>query len=160
MKKSKNFFLEYDPCAALFLTVSDLFSYGNITFRGKKYEAIQSLSPRQRMVLFTIEAATRREPDGIPLSAITRAMNIPAPSASQLVETLVKKDLVSRTTNPQNHRSVLITLTETGKTLTRDIAGTVDGKLRELQEGLSTKEIETFERVVLHCFSRKGEVLK
>lgn len=160
MEKTKKIFSDYDPCAALFITVNDLIAYGDTVGTAKHHKELQSLSPRQKMVLFVIEAATRRNPGGVPLSAVARTMNIPRPSASQLVETLVKKNLVSRTTNPENHRSVLITLTEFGKKQTREIVAAVDGKLRQLQEGLSPDEIAVFDRVVLHCFSRKNDVLK
>ncbi|MBR5416323.1 MAG: hypothetical protein IK105_10370 [Thermoguttaceae bacterium] len=95
-----------------------------------------------------------------PIFERTRAINIPLPSASQLIETLVKKNLVSRITNPENHRSVRITLTELGRKLTRGIVSAVDGKLRKLREGLSPDEIAAFNKAVLHCFSRKNDVLK
>ncbi len=140
--------------------MNDLIAYGDAVHAAKNHKEFQSLSSRQKMALFVIEAATRRIPGGIPLSAVARTMNIPRPSASQLIETLVKKNLVSRTTNPENHRSVLITLTEFGREQTREIVGTVDGKLRQLQEGLSPGEIAAFEKVILHCFSRKNDVLK
>lgn len=160
MEKTKKIFSDYDPCAALFITVNNLIAYGDTVGTAKDHKELQSLSSRQKMALFVIEAATRRIPEGVPLSSVARVMNIPRPSASQLIETLVKKNLVSRTTNPENHRSVLITLTGLGREQTREIVRTVDGKLRQLQEGLSRKEVAIFEKVILHCFSRKNDVLK
>ena len=160
MEKSKKIFPDYDPCAALFITVNALIAYGDAVVSAWDGGELQSLSPRQKMALFAIEASTRLIPDGVPLSTVARAINIPLPSASQLIETLVKKNLVSRITNPENHRSVRITLTELGRKLTRDIVSAVDGKLRKLQEGLSPDEIAAFNKAVLHCFSRKNDVLK
>ncbi|MBO7725064.1 MAG: winged helix DNA-binding protein [Thermoguttaceae bacterium] len=160
MEKSKKIFPDYDPCSALFITVNALIAYGDAVVGAKRNKELQSLFPRQKMALFVIEASTRLVPDGVPLSTVARTINIPLPSASQLIETLVKKNLVSRTTNPENHRSVRITLTELGRKLTREIVAVVDGKLRELQEGLSPAEIAAFDKVILHCFSRKNDVLK
>ena len=112
----------------------------------------------------TVTAASidclKREILCAPIFERTRAINIPLPSASQLIETFVKKNLVGRITNPENHRSVRITLTELGRKLTRGIVSAVDGKLRELREGPSPDEIAAFNKAVLHCFSRKNDVLK
>ena len=160
MEKSKKIFPDYDPCSALFITVNALIAYGDAVVGAERNKELQSLFPRQKMALFVIEASTRLVPDGVPLSTVARTINIPLPSASQLIETLVKKNLVSRTTNPENQSSVRITLTELGRKLTREIVAVVDGKLRELQEGLSPAEIAAFDKVILHCFSRKNDVLK
>ena len=85
-------------------------------------------------------------------------MDIPLPSASQLIESLVKKGLCLRAPNPNDHRTVQIRLTDSGRRITKQIITQTTKKLRELQDGLMPEEIETFEKVILHCYHRPNQV--
>ena len=160
MKKTTGQPALVDPCAALFFLVTELINFGDGTYDREEQKLMCGLSQRQRAALFTLELGTRNNPDGISLSEVAQAMAIPVPSASQLIETLVKKGLSERTVNPNNHRTVQIKLSELGRRLTRQIALAISKKLGELQEGLSCQEVETFEKVILHCHARKGKILR
>lgn len=156
MKRMSNIELEYDPCTALFFIVANLMNFGENSPGRQDRDMMKTLFQRQKMALFAIEFGTRRHPEGVTLSVVARMMNIPLPSASQLIESLVKKELCQRAVNPRNHRTVQITLTDSGRRLTKRIVEKTTQKLRELQEGLEKEEIETFEKVVIHCYQRRS----
>ncbi|MCX6013560.1 MAG: MarR family transcriptional regulator [Chloroflexi bacterium] len=71
-----------------------------------------SLSPPQARLLFTI--ANRKEP-GISVKELAEKTSVTPGAITQFVDILVKKDLVKRYEDPNDRRSIRLTLTENAK---------------------------------------------
>ncbi len=146
---------EIDPSSALFFVVTKLINFGESFPSQAEQTLMNTLVPRQKMALFFIEQKTRTVAEGITLKAVAQALDIPIPSASQLIETLVRKGLCFRVMNPGNHRSVNITLTESGQNMTKKIVSKIAKKFQELQEGLPPEEIAIFEKVAIYYYRKQ-----
>ena len=93
-----------------------------------------------------------RGPQGV--AALAEAVAVTAPTASRLVDRLVKKGLVRRRTDRQDRRQVRIALTETG----RHLVDTVSARRRqEIAALLATIAPET-QRSVVEALSQLTEV--
>lgn len=72
------------------------------------------------MALWTLKNAgpgMRREGPGIPMGDLAREMDMTKPAATQMVNGLEKKGLVSRAADARNRRFVLVSLTDRGEAL-------------------------------------------
>lgn len=76
-----------------------------------------SLSLREYDVLYTLS----KFPEGLSLSELNHQVMLSQPALSRMVSRLVEQGLVNSCTDPNSRRSVLITLTDNGKTKQRAI---------------------------------------
>ncbi|MDD3586293.1 MAG: hypothetical protein PHQ75_03850 [Thermoguttaceae bacterium] len=136
-----------DPFFALLFSAANLMNRGETENGRKEDNIMSSLNYRQKMVLLMIGQKTRSQPEGISLNSIARALDIPLPSASLLIEALVKRDLCCRVLNPTDRRKVNITLSDFGDTIIKNLKQKTEKGYREMLDGIPTEEITIFEKV-------------
>ena len=84
------------------------------------------------------------EPECLPLHEISRLMVTSRANISGLVDSLVKRQLVSRTSHPQDRRVKLCQLTSQGKELLNQAFPSQIQWLEELTQAFSQSELEQF----------------
>lgn len=109
------------------------------------------LTVRMRAVL---EALTEHGPQTVP--DIAFKLEIQRQYVQLMVNDTTKAGLTEKQTNPRHARSLLITLTRSGREQITRILEKEDAILAELAEGLSADDISTALRVARHCHSRLG----
>ena len=73
-----------------------------------------NLTVRQGSAISQLKLMMEEEPQGVSLKALAKRMQMTIPASSLMVEALVNKQYVQRIPNPDDRRSVLISLTESG----------------------------------------------
>ena len=93
------------------------------------------LSPSASTVLYRLDT------DGpVRLTTLAAAVEMSQPSMTQLVQRLERRDLVSRSPDPEDRRAALVSITATGRQLFRDGREGVHGRLGVLLARLSDGE--------------------
>jgi DNA-binding MarR family transcriptional regulator len=77
------------------------------------------------------------------VSQLADARRISRPAISRSVEVLVKKNLISRTQNPQDRRNMCLSLTEEGQELFDEVFGKVGDWMGEKLSALDEDELTT-----------------
>lgn len=80
---------------------------------------IGGLKPNELGVLFHIIAMRGEGTDGVKVSELSSHMRVTSPSITQLVTALEDRGIVTRRMDPDDRRSVLVSLTEKGEDITR-----------------------------------------
>ncbi len=73
-------------------------------------EVLSSLTVRQHRVIKEIKCLTDIHPEGIPLKELAGVLNLSPATASELVESLVRRKLLDRNPCPEDRRAIRITL--------------------------------------------------
>lgn len=100
----------------------------------KKHRPVE-MSMQQFRVLRILE----RHPD-ISLSAVAEHMGLTNASASKLVESLVKQELMTRKDSPEDRRRVVLSLTKTGKNALEEARSAALGRLAEILGDLDAED--------------------
>lgn len=101
-----------------------------------------NLTPPQYFVLTLLW-----ERDGRPLKELAAASHCTRATMTGIVDTLESKDLVLRRPNPEDRRSLLVTLTASGKSL-KESTPTVDRIFRGCCTGLEPDEARQLSRLL------------
>ncbi len=80
---------------------------------------VRGLKPSEMGLLFHIERFREDESSGVKVSELSGHMHVTSPSVTQLVKTLEDKGMVARRMDPDDRRSVLVSLTDKGEAVTR-----------------------------------------
>ncbi len=112
-------------------------------------ESAREISPRQMAVISQLHQMQEEQPQGVSLKSLAGRMQMTVPACSLLVEALVCKNCVQRTINPNNRRSVQLTLTESGKTLIENIYAHFHCEIDKRAKALTPGELSAFSRLVL-----------
>lgn len=80
---------------------------------------IGGLKPSEIGVLFHIIAMRGEGAEGVKISELSSHMRVTSPSITQLVTALEDRGLVTRRMDPDDRRSVLVSLTDKGEGITR-----------------------------------------
>ncbi len=107
-----------------------------------------NLTVRQGSAISQLKLMMEEAPQGVSLKALARRMQMTIPAASLMVETLVNKQYMQRTPNPDDRRSVLITLTESGIELFNSVYARFHAELDRRAEALTAEELATFASLV------------
>lgn len=103
------------------------------------------LSLPQLRILFRVRARP-----GIDLGGLAGELSISASAASQQVEKLVERGLLSRQPDPSDRRRLSLELTERGRLSTRAISSAAHQYLQELLDNLSDDELAELHRMLTH----------
>jgi DNA-binding MarR family transcriptional regulator len=76
------------------------------------------------------------------MSSIASALDIALPTATGIVDNLVKKDLVAREADPQDRRLVICKLSPEGQTLINGLWLSGQFQMEKLLEGLTSEQLE------------------
>ncbi len=109
---------------------------------------IMSLSLRQLEALRILSSLVMTHEKGISLKDLAKNLDIGLPSASVLVESMVKKKLFIRKENPADRRSICITLSEEGERKYRMLSQGFEKRIYELFRNLNAEETEAFCQLV------------
>lgn len=109
----------------------------------KKFEKLQraviqeeNLTPSQYSILQQLWKS-----DSKPFKALATACCCSQSTITGVIDTMEKKDLVVREMNPNDRRSLLVVLTDKGKTL-KNVTPPIDSILKSCCEGIKPEEIE------------------
>lgn len=92
--------------------------------------------------------------EDIMLKDIAKSVKVTPGAASQMVDFLVKKGLVVRKQNENDRRAVIISLSDKGKEIIDNARETFEVLAKDIFDGISQKDEETFVRVLKHVYAR------
>ena len=98
--------------------------------------------------LSQLKLMMEEEPQGVSLKALAKRMQMTIPASSLMVEALVNKQYVQRIPNPDDRRSVLISLTESGIELFNSVYARFHAELDRRAESLTGEELAAFASLV------------
>lgn len=118
------------------------------------YNQVMGLSFRQMNALATVSRLTITITEGIPLKDLAKSLHISVPSASLLVDVLVKKGLFIRKENPRDRRSICIKLSPDGQDRFDMLRSSMDSKFGELADILSPEDKAHLCRIALIIYKQ------
>lgn len=86
--------------------------------------------------------------DGSSLKDIAGAIQLDSPVVTGLIDRLVKEDLVVREEDPEDRRSLKISLTPRGRQVVAEIAPTVDEYNQRIKSIITENDADAFERAL------------
>lgn len=124
---------------------------GFLTSRGAKVvcEAMneqfkkKNITRVQWMALYYIS-----ENHSITQKELAHVMMVSEPSVAHLVERLQQAELIERTSSPVNYRVNILSLTEKGEEVLRELFPLVEQFNQDAVQGFSQEELDTFKRVM------------
>src|ERR671922_259030 len=78
---------------------------------------------------------------GAPLSSVAEHLGVARSTASAMVDRLVRRQLVSRTTHPEERRSVVLTLTPAGAQHLQHARGAASARMAKVLAGLPEADL-------------------
>lgn len=135
MGEQEEFTRSADGCAGLLLEIMPL-----IMRAVRSIHIDQSLDltvPQFRALLFV------QRHKGTGLSEASEFLGLTLPSASKLVDQLVKRRFLDRENDPEDRRRMVLRLTARGNALLKDAHRAVRAQLAEVLKGLSGAELAT-----------------
>jgi DNA-binding MarR family transcriptional regulator len=107
-----------------------------------------SVNPQQMFALLIIA-----EQDGITMKEFAQLLGITSPSATSLVNRLVRMKWVTRVTDPKNRRLVRLTMSASGKKIMHSAMEARAKAMREVLSLLPLNDRKDFARVLGHLYS-------
>lgn len=80
--------------------------------------------------------------------AISQKMMLDKSQVTRIIKELMTKGHIEKYPNPDNYRSQLLILTQTGQKILRDIAHLEDTTSKKMTAGLTDQQIQEFEQLV------------
>lgn len=111
--------------------------------RRVRFEAGSQIPPHQASVLFKLADGPRTPGE------LAQAEQIAPPSMTRTVNCLAEKGLVRREENPSDGRSILVALTEDGRTAIREVVRMRDDWMVHQLNGLSKEELDLLRRATV-----------
>ncbi len=100
-----------------------------------------------RMIKF-VYILNREYPDGVTLKVLAESLSITPAAASEMVDALVRKDMLRREHNQQDRRAVAITLAPGSRKRFQECEAAFDQLSAEFLKGINPDERETFLKVL------------
>lgn len=125
------------PALRLWVRLLASAKIGEKHLRRRFEEEFQTTLPR-----FDVMAALFREPDGVPMSALSRRLLVSNGNVTVVVRQLQDSGLAITRTNPLDGRSVLVALTPSGKARFIELAEAHHGWIAELFADVAASDIE------------------
>jgi len=121
--------------------------------RSKRMEANLGITGPQRLVLRILG----RSP-GSPAGALARAMCVHPSTLTGVLRRLEARGLVERKKDVNDGRRALFALTPTGRKLDSQQAGTVEAAVRRSLGRLTTRDLDTAQKVLEHLSSELARI--
>lgn len=109
--------------------------YGNLTFS-------------QSRVCIALIRLLEKQPEGVTLKQLSAELEVTPGAASELVEELVKKGVVSRTRSETNRRAVCIRFLDNVMAMHRTASKEIESTYRKMLSVLSAEELSEWERLL------------
>ena len=118
------------------------------SFGHEQSQALDRLSGRQMHMVFSVRDLCELRPDGVSLKDLAREYGVTAPSASSMVDSLVKEGILIRETSVEDRRSIRIKLApEMARHFTEGEEAVV-AALHLLAERLGERTISQWYRII------------
>ncbi len=111
-------------------------------------DPLSSLTHRQLCMVMTIRDYTKEKAEGISLTELAKQSNISPPSASAMVNVLLRKGVLVRKHHSTDRRAVCISLSPALQDYLADSERLLDEKLIELSTVISEKHMRYWSEVV------------
>jgi DNA-binding MarR family transcriptional regulator len=98
------------------------------------------LKPSEMGLLFIIQSGCDDEPEGMKVSELSSKMHVTSPSVTQLVTNLEVQGFVLRKMDPEDRRSVKVSLTDKGTLITKKAEEHLNSMLTGLVEHLGPEK--------------------
>ncbi len=108
-----------------------------------------AITPSQVALMFLLEKSR-----GLTMTEISRAVVADNAAVTRLVDRLEQAGLVRRTADPGDRRVSLIVLTDQGRRETRAAAKVARSLNREIKEGMTASQLETFTGTMIGLAAR------
>ena len=95
-------------------------------------------------LFFNVGSILSRQPEPIAMGDLSRSMNVPLSTATRIVDWLVSNDYAQRLPDPADRRVVLVTLTDTGSAMYREIDAFFMERIERMMRGFTPEERNTF----------------
>jgi DNA-binding MarR family transcriptional regulator len=113
-------------------------------------------SMREYDVLYTLSKC----PDPVRLSELNRHVLLSQPALSRLVDRLAERGLVERCSDPADGRGILLSLTDAGRAMQREIGRRhARGVARAMTAGLDPGELKQLETICLKLAHHNEDTL-
>ena len=109
--------------------------YGNLTFS-------------QSLVCIALIRLLEKQPEGVTLKQLSAELEVTPGAASELVEELVKKGVVSRTRSETDRRAVCIRFLDNVMAMHRAASKEIENTYRKMLSVLSAEELSEWERLL------------
>ena len=126
---------------------------------GFHQRSIAGYKPSEIRLLFSLRKGIQPECFGMTVSEISKRLHVTSPSVTQLLKGLEAEGLVERRTDPSDRRSVGITLTEKGYTVTQKAMDAFSEYIIGLIEYMGEDESNQLSELLLkasHYFDEKS----
>ncbi|MDQ3923728.1 MAG: MarR family transcriptional regulator [Actinomycetota bacterium] len=98
---------------------------------------------------FDVMAALYDAPEeGLSMGEVSRRLKVSNGNVTGIVERLKKEGLIQRRTKPDDRRSQLVRLTDSGRTTFEEMAEAHEGWIASMLSGLSEKEVEQLKNLL------------
>ncbi len=125
-------------------------------FKQKKVSPADfGISPAQGIVLHTI--ANR---SSLSITDIAEILRVSRSAVTQLVDSLVKSGFVSREANPKDRRTMIISLTEEGKSKWQDFQQFHIQNMTKVFKPLNDQELKIFRDLLLKIIGNHPNILE
>lgn len=121
-------------------------------------EEVASLTFNQLRMIKHVYLLTRDCPDGVTLKVLAEALEITPAAASEMVDSLVRKNVLCREHNPNDRRAVAITLAEGCRKRFRESEKKFDEMTMDFLNTLSAESREEFTSVVHRFFEQMNRL--
>jgi DNA-binding MarR family transcriptional regulator len=131
-------FLISKVCQKLIINLQKAFSEGGV-----------EVTPIQVMLLFFLQ-----KNDGSSLTQISQGLMLENPTITGLIDRLEKLGYVKRADHPNDRRIYLVYMTEKGSKVASRALPIVKKLNKQIKEGYSKEEIESFKKVLMGAFNK------
>ncbi len=111
-------------------------------------QLLVNLTFNQLRMIKIVHLLNRDTPEGITLKTLAEALSITPAAASEMVDALVRKDVLRRDHNPQDRRAVAISLSDYSRKRFNTCERKFDDLTRAFLDSLSESDREAFHRLI------------
>jgi DNA-binding MarR family transcriptional regulator len=97
---------------------------------------------------FDVMAALYDTPEGLSMGQVSRRLMVSNGNITGIVERLGREGLVRRRTNPDDRRSQLVRLSDSGRATFEEMAEAHEGWISSMLSGLSEEEVEQLKHLL------------
>lgn len=111
-------------------------------------QMLVNMTFNQLRMIKIVYQLNREFPEGVTLKVLAESLSITPAAASEMVDALVRKDMLRREHNPQDRRAVAITLAPSSRKRFHECEEAFDRLTVDFLDGLKAEDREVFLKVV------------
>jgi len=126
-------------------------------------QLLETMTFNQLRMIKNVYQLNRESTEGVTLKVLAESLSITPAAASEMVDALVRKDMLRREHNPQDRRAVAITLAPASLAKFRDCEKTFNRLTADFLGGLTPEEkdifLKTVEKFHVYIFAHTGKTV-